>query len=67
MFTSAASGLNVSFYIEPAGTCTSGEACRQAYWGDRSPQFATAELLDRSERNGFAWLEFTQKFQVPQL
>ena len=25
---------------------------------------ATAELLDRSERNGFAWLEFTMTLQT---
>jgi hypothetical protein len=37
------------------------EACREAYGRDRSPHLATAELLDRSERNGFAWLEFTMK------
>ena len=67
MFTNASNGLNVSFYIEPARTCATAEACRDAYWRDRSPQLATAELLDRSERNGFALLEFTQKFQVPQL
>jgi len=60
-------GLYVSVRLEPARTCTTGEECRDAYWRDRSPHLATAELLDRSERNGFAWLEFTQKFQVPQL
>ena len=30
------------------------------------PTLASAELLDRSERNGFALLEFTVKLQVPQ-
>jgi len=67
LFSHGSTGLNVSVRIEPAGTCTTGEACREAYWRDRSPQLATAELLDRSERNGFALLEFTMKFQVPQL
>jgi hypothetical protein len=57
-------GLNVSVRIEPARTCTTAEACREAYWRDRSPQLATAQLLDRSERNGFAWLEFTMKLQA---
>jgi len=34
------------------------------YWRDRSPQLATAELLDCSERNGFAWREFTATLQA---
>ena len=67
LFSHNVTGLNVSVRIEPARTCTSGEACREAYWRDRSPSLATAELLGRSERNGFAWLEFTQKHQVPQV
>jgi hypothetical protein len=40
------------------------EACREAYWGDRSAHLAAAELLDRSERNGFALLEFTMALQA---
>jgi hypothetical protein len=40
------------------------EACREAYWGDRSAHLAAAELLDRSERNGFALLEFTMTLQA---
>jgi len=67
LFSHGSTGLNVSVRIEPAGACTTAEACREAYWRDRSPELATAELLDRSERNGFALLEFTVKFQVPQL
>ena len=66
-FSHGSAGLNVSVRIEPAGTCATAEACRDAYWRDWSPQLATAELLDRPERNGFALLEFTMKFQVPQL
>jgi hypothetical protein len=59
MFTHDVTGLNVSVRIEPALTCKTSEARREAYWHDRGPQLATAELPDRSERDGFAWLEFT--------
>lgn len=37
MFTNADTGLNVSFYIEPAERCASAEACRENYWRNRSP------------------------------
>ena len=67
LFSHVSTGLNVSVRIEPAGTCATAEACRDAYWRDRSAQVATAELLNRSERNGFALLEFAVKLQVPQL
>ena len=64
LFRHNVTGLNVSVRIEPAGTCTAAEACRETHWRDRSPHLATAELLNRSERNGFAWLEFTMKPQA---
>jgi len=51
MFTNAASGLNVSFYIEPA----SGAPPRGvpgAILAEPESQLARAQLLDRSERNG---------------
>ena len=64
LFSHNVTGLNISVRIEAAGTCTTAEACRDAHWRDRSPHLATAELPDRSERNGFAWLEFTQKLQA---
>ena len=54
LFSQNVTGLNVSIRIEPARTCTTSEACRDAHWRDRGPHLATAELLDRSERNEFA-------------
>jgi len=55
-----------AYAATPHTLAATAEACREAYWRDRSPHLATAELLDRSERNGFALLEFTVKLQVPQ-
>jgi hypothetical protein len=67
LFSHVPTGLNVSVRMEPAGTCATAGECREKYWRNRNPHLATAELLDRSERNGFALLEFTARFQVPQL
>jgi hypothetical protein len=67
LFTNATTGLNVSFYIEPADKCASAEACRENSWRNRSPLLADAQLIGRFERNGFACLEFLTAFRVPDL
>ncbi len=65
MFTNAKTGLNVSFYLEPAERCTTAEVCRDNYWRNRSPVLADAQLIGRFERNGFAFLEFLTMFEAP--
>jgi hypothetical protein len=67
MFTHATTGLNVSFYIEPAERCTTAEVCRENYWRNRSPVLADAQLIGRFERNGFALLEFVTALRVPEM
>lgn len=64
MFTNATTGLNVSFYIEPA-QCATAEACRENSWRNRSPLLADALLIGRFERNGFPCLEFLTTYRVP--
>ncbi len=65
MFTNATTGLNVSFYLEPAEQCTTAEACRENSWRNRSPLLADAKLIGRFARNGFACLEFLTEYRVP--
>jgi hypothetical protein len=65
MFTNATTGLNVSFYIEPAGECSTADACRENYWQTRHPSMASAQGMRRFERNGFALLEFHVEYRLP--
>ncbi len=58
MFTNDRTGLNASFFIEPAEKCPSALACREQYWRDRHPSMAKAQAVHRFERNGFALIEF---------
>jgi hypothetical protein len=67
MFTNAKTGLNVSFYIEPAERCATAEVCRDNYWRNRSPVLTDAQLIGRFERNGFALLEFVTALKVPEM
>ncbi len=65
MFTNATTGLNVSFYIEPADKCATAQACRESYWTTRHPTMANAQGVRRFERNGFALLEFQVEYRLP--
>jgi hypothetical protein len=67
MFTRATTGLNVSFYVEPADTCATADACRENYWKTRHPSLADAQGVQRFERNGFALLEFHVEYPLPDL
>jgi hypothetical protein len=67
MFTNAKTGLNVSFYIEPATGCATAQACRESYWLNRSRVLADAQLIGRFERNGFALPEFITVLRVPEM
>ncbi len=67
MFTNATTGLNVSFYIEPAEECATAEACRESYWRTRDPSMANAQGVRRFERNGFALLEFHVEYRMPEI
>ncbi len=45
MFTHAKTGLNVSFYIEPAERCATAGIRRDNYWRNRSPVLADVHSL----------------------
>ncbi len=67
MFTNATTGLNVSFYLEPAEKCATADTCRENYWRTRHPSMANAQGVRRFERNGFALLEFHVEYRMPEL
>ncbi len=65
MFTNATTGLTVSFYIEPAETCATADACRESYWKTQHSSMANDQGVRRFERNGFAGLEFLTEYRLP--
>jgi hypothetical protein len=67
MFVHEPTGMAVSFYIEPADRCPDAHACRDFYWRNRHASMRSAHGVTRSERNGFALIEFLTEYQVPQV
>jgi hypothetical protein len=67
MFVHGPTGMAVSFYIEPADPCTDAPACREYYWQKRHPSMRDAHAVTRSERNGFALIEFLIDYHLPTL
>ena len=56
-FEHRSTGLDVSYYLEPASQCASSEACRELFWKNPGPGYEGAADIERFEQNGFSVLK----------
>ena len=63
-FSEPKSGVNLSFFLEPATKCKTSSECREMFWSNPGPGYQGAEGFERFDLNGFSILKCFVPFTV---